>query len=80
MEWQKLTLEQKNFVYDTHVNTDSCREVCKQFRPIETFPGDLVPHRNTVRNLVKVRESGPFHDKNLQREKHYFNGRESGWN
>ncbi|PSN32702.1 hypothetical protein C0J52_24854 [Blattella germanica] len=41
------------FAYDTYIKTDSCREVCRQFRPIEKLPGVSFPHRNTVRNLVK---------------------------
>ena len=30
---------------------------------MEKFPGVPVPHRNTVRNLVKVTETGSFHDR-----------------
>ena len=58
----RFTLEQRIFMYDTYVKTDSCRDVCRQF--VQKFPGVSPPHRDTVRHLVlKLRETASLNFK-----------------
>lgn len=51
------TLEQRIFMYDSYVKTNSCREV--RWRFIDRVPAVRAPHRETVRNLVNIfRQTG----------------------
>ncbi|PSN46192.1 hypothetical protein C0J52_18540 [Blattella germanica] len=60
--YDKFTLEQRVFMYDTYVKTESCREVCRQFQ--DKFPTVSVPNRETVRRLIKkLRRTGSLNAK-----------------
>lgn len=60
--YDKFTLEQRVFMYDTYVKTESCREVCRQFQ--DKFPTVSVPNRETVRRLIKkLRTTGSLNAK-----------------
>ena len=56
------TLQQRIFMYDSHVSTSSCREVVRRFQA--NYPGVRVPSREAVRLLVNnFRETGSILDK-----------------
>ncbi|KAJ4438388.1 hypothetical protein ANN_14333 [Periplaneta americana] len=57
MQNAKFTLEQRVFMYDAYVKTESCREVRRQFEV--KYPGAPIQGRETVRCLVnKLRTTG----------------------
>ncbi|PSN34822.1 hypothetical protein C0J52_23266 [Blattella germanica] len=65
---EKFTLEQRVFLYDTYVKTESCREVCNRFR--DRYPGVPVPCRETVRCLVnKLRTTGSLNNATTRKRK-----------
>ena len=56
-------------MYDSYVQTGSCREVTRLFR--DRFPDIRAPHRDTVRKLVnRFRETGSVLDRKPQRTCH----------
>ena len=64
----KLTLEQRVFLFETYVKTESCREVCRRFQ--DRFPGVTVPCRETVRCLVnKLRTTGSLNNAKTRKRK-----------
>ena len=62
MPLNEFTVQQRLFMYDNYVKTDSCREVVRRF--ITQFPDVRRPNRDTVRQLVnKMRETGSLLNK-----------------
>ena len=56
------SLQQRIFMYDSYVLTNSCWEVVRLF--LSEYPGAPAPHRDTVRKLVtKFKEMGSILDK-----------------
>ena len=65
----EFTLAHRIFMYDSYVQTESCREVTWLFR--DRFSDIHEPHRDTVRKLVnRFRETGSVLDRNPQRTRH----------
>ena len=58
------TLQQKILMYDSYVIISSFREVVRRFQA--NYPGVRVPSRETVRLLVKFRETGSILDKKMR--------------
>ena len=54
-------------MYDSYVITSSCREVVRRFQA--NYPGVRVPSRESVRLLVKFRETGSILDKKRKSKK-----------
>ena len=72
MPRQRYTLQERIFMYDTYVITNSCREVKKLFQT--QFPGVTSPSREAVRLLVnKFRETGSILDKKRRVERRVLN-------
>ena len=64
----EFTLAHCIFMYDSYMQTESCREVT---RLIDRFPDIRAPHRDTVRKLVnRFRETGSVLDRKPQRTRH----------
>ena len=69
MPRSEFTLAHRIFMYDSYVQTESCREVTRLFR--DRFHDIRVPHRDTVRKLVnRFRETGSVLDRKAQRTHH----------
>ncbi|KAJ4448627.1 hypothetical protein ANN_00017 [Periplaneta americana] len=64
----RYSIDQRVFMYDNYVLTNSAREVRKRYR--ETFPGVKVPNRSTIHDLMKKsREIGGVTDKKRRRRR-----------
>jgi hypothetical protein len=63
----KYTLEQRIFLYDSHVKKKSYKSCKRRFR--RRYPGVLIPASSTILRLVKkVRSTGSFLDKKCTRQ------------
>ncbi|XP_069673339.1 uncharacterized protein [Periplaneta americana] len=61
----RYTIEQRIFIYDNFVKTESVATVRRRFR--ERFADSAIPNPSSVRDIVKkVRETGSLNDKKTQ--------------
>ncbi|KAJ4446218.1 hypothetical protein ANN_12912 [Periplaneta americana] len=76
MQNAKFTLEQRVFMYDAYVKTESCREVHRQFKV--KYSGAPIQGRETVRRLVnKLRTTGSINATIPKRKRRVLMGEKS---
>lgn len=67
----KYTLEQRIFLYDSHVKKKLYKSCKRQFRP--KYPGVCISASSTIFKLVTVCSIGPFLDKKYAKQNAVLN-------